>query len=386
MTSRRALATLAAALSIFQAGCMTKEPGKPSPKATSVATAPFGVLPSGDSVHVYTLTNSDGIEVRAIDYGGIILSLKTPDKNGKIGDIVLGYDSLAGYLKETPYFGAIIGRYGNRIAGGRFTLDGKTYKLAQNNGPNALHGGKVGFDKILWKAEPFKSDTASGIVFTHTSKDGDEGYPGNLQVKVTYTLSNSNELTFDYLATTDKATPVNLTQHSYFNLTGDASRDILGHMLALNADNFTPIDSTLIPTGDVRPVVSTPFDFRSPAVVGARIAEKDDQLKNAGGYDHNFVVNRSGAGLIHAARLTDPGNGRQVDVYTTEPGIQLYSGNFLDGKITGKGGVKYEKHWGICLETQHFPDSPHNPQFPNTILKPGETYHTTTVLGFSVAR
>jgi aldose 1-epimerase len=356
---------------------------KRSPMVTKEA---FGTTHDGKSVDLYTLTNAHGIEVRAITYGGIIISLRVPDKDGKFDDVVLGYNSLEGYLAASPYFGAIIGRYGNRIAKGRFTLDGKEYTLATNDGPNHLHGGLKGFDKVVWQAESFQSKDGVGVVFTYTSPDGEEGYPGNLKAKVTYTLTDQNELIFDYQATTDKATPVNLTQHTYFNLAGDGKRDILGHELMLNSDRFTPVDKTLIPTGEIRSVKGTPFDFTKPTAIGARINEKDEQLIFGRGYDHNFVLTRKANGLSLAARLYEPTTGRVMQVYTTEPGVQFYSGNFLDGTITGKQGHVYKQRYGFCLETQHFPDSPNQPHFPSTVLRPGQTYHSRSVYKFSVEK
>jgi aldose 1-epimerase len=332
---------------------------------------------------VFTLTNGQ-IEMRAMTYGAIILSLKVPDRAGHVVDVVLGFDDPEGYLKPPPppYFGALIGRYGNRIAKGKFTLDGKTYTLATNNGPNHLHGGNKGFDKVLWNAEPKETADAASIVFTRTSPDGEEGYPGALQARVTYTLTAKNELILEYHATADKATPVNLTQHSYFNLAGDGSGDILGHDLTINADRYTPVDSTLIPTGELSSVAGTPFDFRKPTPIGARIGQDNAQLKNGNGYDHNWVLNKSGTGLQVAARLTDPKSGRSMEISTTEPGLQFYSGNFLDGTITGKGGHVYKFRNGLCLETQHFPDSPNQANFPSTILRPGQSYDSKTVLTF----
>jgi aldose 1-epimerase len=344
----------------------------------------FGRLPDGTQVDAFTLANANGIVVRAITYGGIITSLRVPDRNGQLDDIVLGFDDLAGYLEENPYFGAIIGRYGNRIAGGRFTLEGQDYTLATNNGPNHLHGGITGFDKVVWQAEPFENGDSVGVTFSYTSSDGEEGYPGNLDVRVTYTLTAANELVFDYYAVTDRATPVNLTQHSYFNLAGDASDDILDHRLTVNADHFTPVDSTLISTGAIAPVAGTPFDFRSATAIGARIDQEQEQLRHGLGYDHNFVLNREDSTVTHAARVYDPQTGRLMDVYTTEPGIQFYAGNFLDGSITGKAGHVYGHRSGFCLETQHFPDSPNQPEFPSTILRPGEEYRSTTTYVFGV--
>lgn len=350
----------------------------------TVTSVPFGVIPGGDSVDLFTLTNPHGMEVRLMTYGGIIVSLKVPDRKGAIDDVVLGYDSLAGYLRSSPYFGAIVGRYGNRIAHGRFTLDGQTFKLDTNNGPNALHGGVKGFDKQVWHAESFKRDSNVGVILSYTSPDGDQGYPGTLRASVTYTLTPANELRIDYHATTDKATPINLTQHSYFNLAGAGKGDILGHLMLINADRFTPVDSTLIPTGVLAPVAGTPFDFRQPTAIGARIAQVDQQLKNGGGYDHNFVLNRTGDSLSLAARVVEPTTGRVLTVSTTEPGVQFYTGNFLDGTITGKGGHQYLKRYAFCLETQHFPDSPNHPNFPSTVLKPGTEYQSHTVFAFSV--
>jgi aldose 1-epimerase len=347
-----------------------------------VTRAPFGMMPDSTPVEAFTLTNARGTEVRAISYGGIIQSLKVADRTGTVDDIVLGFDSLDGYLGDHPFFGAIIGRYGNRIGKAQFTLDGRTYTLAANNGPNHLHGGLKGFDKVVWKAEPLKSDRGVGVVFTRTSPDGEEGYPGNLGVRVTYTLTDQNELIVEYHATTDKATPVNLTQHSYFNLAGQGSGTILGHELMIDADRYTPVDSTLIPTGELAPVQGTPFDFRKATTIGARIDQDDAQLKHGPGYDHNWVLNRKGDGLQLAARVVEPRTGRTLEIRTTEPGIQFYAGNFLDGTIKGKAGRVYPRRSGFCLETQHFPDSPNKPEFPSTILRPGGDYRTTTVFTF----
>jgi len=351
-----------------------------------IKTESFGQTQDGKPVDLYTITNSHGMEVRAINYGGIIVSLRVPDKNGKLDDVVLGFDTLDGYLDKSPYFGAIVGRYGNRIANGKFTWDGKEYSLAKNNGPNALHGGLKGFDKAIWQAEPFQNKQGKGVAFTYTSKDGEEGYPGNLKAKVTYTLTEQNELIFDYEATTDKATPVNLTQHSYFNLAGEGMGDILKHELMLNADRFTPVDKTLIPTGELRSVKGTPLDFTKPTAVGARIDDNYEQLAFGGGYDHNFVINHKASGLQLAARVYEPTGGRVMEVFTTEPGVQFYSGNFLDGTITGKQGHVYKRRYALCLETQHFPDSPNHPEFPSTILKPGQTLHSRTMYKFSARK
>jgi aldose 1-epimerase len=336
-------------------------------------------------IEMFTLNSGTGVEIQVMSYGGIITSLKVPDREGRAADVVLGFDSPQGYLNQPPppYFGALIGRYGNRIAKGKFTLDGHSYTLAINNDPNALHGGTRGFDKVLWTVNSRESADGASVVLTRTSPDGEEGYPGNLQVRVTYTLTSKNELVVDYHATTDKATPVNLTQHSYFNLAGHDSGDILAHQLMINADRYTPVDATLIPTGELAPVEGTPFDFRQPTAIGARIDQDNPQLKNGKGYDHNWVLNRTGTGLSLAARVTDPKSGRTLEVRTTEPGLQFYSGNFLDGTIKGKGGHAYAHRSGLCLETQHFPDSPNKSNFPSTILEPGHSYDSKTVFAFS---
>jgi aldose 1-epimerase len=355
-----------------------KGPGK-----AGVSRSSFGHAADGKAVELFTLTNPHGLEVRLISYGGIIVSLRVPDRHGRPDDVVLGHDDMKGYLAPSPYFGAIIGRYGNRIAKGRFALGGKTYTLATNNGPNHLHGGLRGFDKVVWKAEPFETQEGVGVVLSYTSRDGEEGYPGTLHARVTYTLNDRDELIFDYEATTDKATPVNLTQHTYFNLAGDAAGDVLGHELQIVAERYTPVDSTLIPTGVLAPVQGTPFDFRKPTAIGARIDQKDEQLGNGRGYDHNFVLDRPSAGLALAARLSEATTGRVMEIETTEPGVQFYSGNFLDGTITGKGGRVYRHRHGLCLETQHYPDSPNQPSFPSTILQPGQEYRSRTLLRFS---
>ncbi len=375
---------------LLAAGCSTQAPEQAAAPAQAPAKGPevtsqrFGAMPDGAAVDVYTLKNAGGIELKAIAYGGIITSLKVPDRSGTLGDVVLGFDALDGYLKPHPYFGAIIGRYGNRIGKAQFALDGQTYTLAKNNGPNHLHGGLKGFDKVLWTMAAVPGQNA--VTFTRTSPDGEEGYPGNLTVKVTYTLNDNNELIVDYHATTDKATPVNLTQHTYFNLAGEGSGDILGHELMINADRYTPVDDTLIPTGELASVEGTPFDFRKPTPIGARINGDHPQLKAGKGYDHNWVLNRSGQGLQPAARVVEPKTGRTLDVSTEEPGIQFYAGNFLDGSVTGKGGHVYAHRTGFCLETQHYPDSPNKPNFPSTVLRPGQEYKTRTVFRFGVAR
>src|SRR2546425_2992676 len=358
----------------------------PELQGAIVTRAPFGRTPDGKAVDVYTLTNAHGMQVRAMTYGAILQAIRVPDRAGRLGDVTLGYDSLAGYLRSSPYFGAIVGRYANRIANGRFTLDGKIHQLATNNGPNHLHGGVNGFDKVVWEAQPFRHGDTVGVAFSHTSPDGDEGYPGTLAVHATYTLTPANELIVDYAATTDKATPVNLSQHTYFDLAGEGSGDILGHVLTIAADRYTPVDSTLIPTGELASVAETPFDFRAPTPIGARIEQPDPQLKNGRGYDHNFVLNRVGPGLVHAVHVLEPTSGRTVAIATNEPGLQFYAGNFLDGTITGKAGHVYKRHGGFCLETQPFPDSPNHPRFPSTILRPGEEYRSRTVFRFGVER
>lgn len=333
---------------------------------------------------MYTLTNSHGVEVRAMNYGGIILSIRVPDRKGQFADVVLGHETLEGYIPNPPFLGAIVGRYANRIAGGTFALDGKTYTLPKNDGPNTLHGGvDRTFNKVMWDAEPLKGKT--GVTFTYVSKDGEEGFPGNLTVKVTYTLTDANAIVIDYEATTDKSTPVNLSQHSYFNLAGEGAGDILNHEIMVNADRFTPVDKNLIPTGELRPVKGTPFDFTTSTKIGARIDDNYDQLTLGHGYDHNFVLNSKPEqnGLVLAARVHEPTSGRELEVWTTQPGVQFYSGNFLDGTVTGKQGHVYKRRYGFCLETQHFPDSPNHPAFPSTILKPGETFRSTTVFKFS---
>jgi aldose 1-epimerase len=347
---------------------------------------PFGKTADGTAVEVFTLANRNGIKLRAMTYGAIVLSLETPDRNGKSADIVLGYNTLAEYLKDTPYFGAIVGRYGNRIANGKFSVDGKEYTLATNNEPGgikcSLHGGLKGFDKVVWHGEALAKEGAQGVKFTYTSKDGEEGYPGNLKVSVTYWLTNDNEWRIDYEATTDKATPLNITQHSYFNLKGEGNGDILDHVLTFKASKFTPATVGLIPTGELRSVTGTPFDFTSAHSIGERVKSDDEQMKFGGGYDHNWVLDEQSGKLALAATVHEPTTGRVLEVLTTEPGLQFYCGNFLDGKNIGKSGKPYQFRNGFCLETQHYPDSPNQPAFPSTILRPGETWHSTTVYKF----
>ena len=335
----------------------------------------FGALPDGSGVSLYILVNAHGLTAKITNYGTIITELHVPDRNGRLGDVVLGFDNLAQYLKGHPYFGCTVGRFANRIAKGQFTLDGKPYKLAVNNGPNALHGGLKGFDKVIWKAEP-QSDAA--VRFSYTSADGEEGYPGKLDVTVTMALTDANELRLDYTAVTNKPTPLNLTNHSYFNLLGQGP--ILDHELTIAADHFTPTDSTLIPTGEIKSVKGTAMDFTSPRRIGAEIANIGNEEK---GYDHNYVLNAGGKSLAFAARVYEPRTGRVLELQTTEPGVQLYTANYLDGSLVGKGGVVYARQTAFCLETQHYPDSVNQPQFPSTILRPGETYRQTTVFKFS---
>jgi aldose 1-epimerase len=389
MKTRIAIVALSAVGCISLCSCTETSGGMATgtEQKPGITSQPFGKLPSGQEVQLYKLRNSKGMEADITNYGAIVVRLFAPDKAGKMEDVVLGYDKLADYVKDTPYFGAIVGRYGNRIAGGEFKLDGKIYTLAKNNpgdNPvNALHGGLKGFDKVVWEAKPAQTSAGPSLQLKYLSKDGEEGYPGNLNVTVTYTLTNQNELKIDYLATTDKATPVNLTNHSYWNLTGGVKGDILGHELMIKADRYTPVDKTLIPTGQLTTVDGTPFDFRKPTAIGARVNENNQQLKFGGGYDHNWVLSRKGPGLEKAATVYEPKSGRFMEVLTTEPGLQFYCGNFLDGSNIGKGGVAYKHRYGLCLETQHYPDSPNHPNFPSTILKPGETYKTTTVYRFS---
>ncbi len=351
----------------------------------NIAKTDFGTTKGGQSADLYTLTNARGHSVAITNYGGIITSLNVPDRDGKVGDVVMGFDSLRDYEEKSPFFGCITGRYANRIAKGKFTLDGKTYTLAVNNGPNHLHGGKVGFDKKVWTAATRQEKGALVLELTHTSPDGDEGYPGALSARVTYTWTNDDTLRIDYAATTDKPTVVNLTNHTYFNLAGHDAGTALNHTLSLDASAFTPTDATAIPLGEIRPVAGTPFDFRSPHRLGERIDAEDEQIKFGGGYDHNFVVDGNAGQLRDCALLADPATGRTLEVLTSEPGVQLYTANFLNG-LRGKGGAVYRKRDAVCLETQHFPDSPNQPSFPSTVLRPGETYRSTTVWKFGVRK
>jgi aldose 1-epimerase len=366
-------------------GCAGMSPTTSSDAMIDTITRqPFGQTSDGTPVELYTLRNRHGMEARIMTYGGIVQSLQVPDRNGDLGDVVLGYDTLDGYLTNSPYFGALIGRYGNRIGGGRFTLDGHTYTLPQNDHGNTLHGGIKGFDKVVWKVQKAAvGPRGPELELTYLSKDGEEGFPGNLTVQATYTLRDDNTLELQFKATTDQDTVVNLTHHSYFNLRG--SGDILGHIVYINADRFTPVNAALIPTGELRPVQGTPFDFTTPHAIGQWINDtNDEQIRFANGYDDNFVLNKPSPGALSlAARVTEPTSGRVMEVWTTEPGLQFYTGNFLDGTITGKGGWTYQFRDAFCMEPQHFPDSPNHPNFPSTELKPGQTYRNTILYKFS---
>jgi aldose 1-epimerase len=357
----------------------------PDANQRSIESASFGH--AGDAnVQIYTLTNAHGIEARIMTYGATLVSLRTPDSDGNLKNIILGFDSLDPYLAGVPYFGATVGRFANRIANGRFSLDGKDYQLPQNNGPNSLHGGKRGFDKRIWKAEPLETSAGPALRLSYLSPSGEEGYPGEISAHVTYRLSNDDSLAIEYEATTTAPTPVNLANHAYFNLTGDPQHTILDHVLTINADRFTPVNASLIPSGEFRAVADTAFDFRKSRVVGSHIGDTDEQLRVGGGYDHNWVLNKSIPGsLTVAAVLTDPQSGRSVEIRTTQPGLQFYSGNFLDGKPAGSGSV-FLYRTGLCLETQHFPDSPNQPDFPSAILRPGKPYSEKTLLEFRVTR
>lgn len=359
-------------------GCAAVKPCHPP-----ITKAVFGKAPNGTPVEIYTLRNAKGAEARILTYGGIVQSLCMPDKNGKMADVVLGYDDLQGYIEKTPYFGALIGRYGNRIGGAKFVLEGKTYTLAPNNGPNSLHGGVTGFDKVVWTARPQETARGPSLILNYLSKDGEEGFPGNLQVTAVYTLTDDNELKVEFTARTDKPTVVNLTHHSYFNLAGQGRGDILGHVVYINSDKTTPVDSGLIPTGAFADVAGTPFDFRKPTAIGARINDPDPVLQYGPGYDHNWVINKRAGQFGLQARVMEPVSGRVMEVWSDEPGLQFYAGNFLDGTIKGKGGAVYQHRTGFCMEPQHYPDSPNKTNFPSTRLEPGETYHNTIVYKFS---
>ncbi len=373
------VSTLAAIImAVIIGGCSTE-----GENAMTISEKPFGTLSDGKSANIYTLTNTRGMSVKITNYGATVVSIVVPDKSGNPADVALGYDTLEDYVDGTSYFGCVVGRYGNRIAQGKFTLDGKEYTLARNNGENHLHGGIVGFNKKLWDAEELRENDAVGLVLTYLSPDGEEGYPGNLSITVTYRLTDENELRIDYSAVTDKPTVVNLTNHSYFNLKGAGNGDILNHEMMLNADRFTPVDEGLIPTGELMSVEGTPMDFRKATPIGARIEQDYQQLIYGLGYDHNWVLNKQDAELSLAARVREPESGRVMEVHTTQPGVQFYTGNFLDGSAIGKGGKPYLKRYGFCLETQHFPDSPNKPEFPTVVLNPGEEYASTTIYRFA---
>ena len=371
------------AMALIMVGCEKKGTQTPQETKTreqrvmSIGTKPFGKTPDGQEVDLYTLTNTNGLKARITNYGAILVSLDVPDKNAKLADITLGFDTLDGYIKGHPYFGAIVGRYANRIGAAKFNLNGLEYKLAANNGPNHLHGGIKGFDKVVWKAEDVTAESNQAFVkLSYLSKDGEEGYPGNLTCTVTYTLTKDDQLKISYEARTDKTTILNLTNHTYWNLAGQGNGDILGHELMLSADKYTPVDEGLIPTGEIKSVKDSPMDFTKPMIIGSRIAQVE------GGYDHNYVLNIGGRKVPLCARVYEHTSGRIMEIYTIEPGVQFYTGNFLDGSITGKAGKVYKKHYGFCLETQHFPDSPNKPQFPSVVLKPGDKYTTVTVYKF----
>src|SRR6266704_4299343 len=362
-------------------GARSQAPREKTGEAT-VEKSNFGTLEDGTVIEAFTLRNVRGAMVKVITYGGTLTALWVPDKNGKLGDVVFGFDGLKGYLGSHPYFGSTVGRYANRIAKGKFSLDGKEYTLAINNGPNSLHGGLKGFDKVVWEPSIRATQNGAALQLKYLSKDGEEGFPGNLSVTALYTLTDDNGLRLDYIATTDKDTILNLTEHSYFNLAGKG--DVLQHTVMIAADKFTPVDSTSIPTGELRPVEGTPFDFRKPTAIGARIDQDDEQLKFGNGYDHNFVLNRGPGELALAARVYEPTTGRLLEVLTTQPGLQFYTGNFLDGTLKGKGGWVYQRRNGFCMEAQHFPDSPNHPNFPSVVLKPGEVYRNTIIYRLSV--
>ena len=371
------------AMALIMVGCEKKKTQTPQEtktreqKVMSIGTKPFGKTPDGQEVDLYTMTNTNGITAKITNYGAILVSLEVPDKNGKLADITLGFDTLEGYIKGHPYFGATVGRYANRIGGAKFKLNDVEYQLAANNGPNHLHGGIKGFDKVIWKAEDVTAESNQAFVkLSYLSKDGEEGYPGNLTCTVTYTLTKDDGLKISYEAETDKTTILNLTNHTYWNLAGQGNGDVLGHELMLSADKYTPVDEGLIPTGEIKSVKGSPMDFTKPMIIGSRIIQVE------GGYDHNYVLNSGGGTLALCARVYEPTSGRIMEIHTVEPGVQFYTGNFLDGSINGKAGKVYNKHYGFCLETQHFPDSPNKPDFPSVVLKPGDKYTTVTVHKF----
>jgi len=379
MRNRSARVTLASAS--LCAACLIGCGESPAASNSSINRQAFGQTKDGAAVELATLRNKNGVEARICSYGGIVVSLQVPDRQGQLGDVVLGYKNLADYLRDSPYFGALIGRFGNRIAKGRFTLEGREYTLATNNYPNALHGGIKGFDKVVWTPRLLETTNGPALELRYLSKDGEEGYPGNLSVMAVYTLTDDNALRLDYTATTDKSTVLNLSHHSYFNLAGEG--DVLNHKVTILADKFTPVDSTLIPTGELRPVEGSPFDFRHPTAIGARINQDDAQLKFGKGYDHNWIITKSPGQLGLMARVYEPTSGRVLEVLSTEPGLQFYTGNFLDGTLKGKGGWVYQFRNGFTMEPQHYPDSPNQHAFPSAVLKPGETYKNTIIYRFS---
>lgn len=381
--AKRTVLTLGIWIATFNSlGCNTMQTPTSTayPESSRIESHPFGTTAAGVPIEEYVLSNAHGVKVGVLSWGGIIRSLRLPDKNRDIADVVLGFDSLAPYEARHPYFGTITGRFANRIAKGEFVLDGKKYKLATNNGPNHLHGGINGFDRHVWRASTSHTTSSASLKMTYTSPDGDEGYPGEVAVEVSYTLDDENQLTIRYRATTTRPTPINLTNHAYYNLAGHSSGDILKHSLEINADSYIPVDETSIPLGPFQSVSGTPFDFKTPHTVGERINQVGI------GYDHNYVLSMKPTPLRRAALLTDKTSGRTMEVLTTEPGVQLYTGNYLDGTLTGKGGAKYNRHAGLCLETQHFPDSVHQPTYPSTILRPGEVFTSTTVMRFGILR
>lgn len=370
------------------AGGLLTVPATAAASGPTIAKEPFGALPDGTKIDRYTLGSGHGMKVRILTYGGIVQSLDVPDRHGRSADVALGFRTLDGYLSDTykdenPYFGALIGRYGNRIGGAQFTLDGKTYKVPANDGKNSLHGGTTGFDKRVWTAQPVTGGDAVSLRLSYVSPDGEEGYPGTLRTTVTYTVTRGNDLRIRYQATTDKPTVVNLTNHTYFNLAGEGSGEVYGHKVQINASRYTPVDSTLIPTGQLATVHGTPLDFTRPHTIGERVREGDQQMVYGRGYDHNFVLD--GTGMKLAARVTEPTTGRVMEIRTDQPGLQFYSGNFLDGRLVGTGGTMYRQGDGFAMETQHFPDSPNKPQFPSTTLRPGQTYDSTSVYSFSTS-
>jgi aldose 1-epimerase len=384
-TPRRTVALLLATASLT-GGAACRQANRMTQHSPRLTQEPFGRAPDGQPIDLVTLRNMSGVEVRVATYGGIILSLRVPDKQGVLGDVVLGYESMSGYFPNPSFFGALIGRYANRIDRGTFALDGTTYHLSINDGVNHLHGGTRGWNQAVWRADPFQDTRGVGVTLTYTSPDGDQGYPGTVKASVTYRLTDDDRLTLTYQATSDRPTLINLTQHSYFNLGLGRAADILDHELTVDADAYTPVSETLIPTGEIAPVAGTPFDFRVPSRIGARIDSADTQLARGHGYDHNFVLNHPDHGERFAARLTDAGSGRVLEVFTTEPGLQFYTGNFLDGSIVGKAGVRYGHRAALCLETQRFPDSPNHPNFPSAVLRPGTPYRSTTTYKFSVRK